>query len=168
MEIWDAYDSSFKIVKNKYLKRGELIPKGLYHLVCEVIVQHTDGTYLLMQRDSNKSKGGMWEASAAGSALKGEDAKITAKRELFEETGIIANNLEEKYKYIVPKIQCICVEFFLKTSWEKNKITLQKGETQDFKWVNAREIIKIKEKGMLTKTNYKIIMDIQDTLNCFK
>ena len=38
----------------------------MYHLVCEVIVKHTDGTYLLMQRDKNKHYGEYWEATAGG------------------------------------------------------------------------------------------------------
>ena len=50
-----------------------MIPDGFYHLVCEIIVKHTDGTYLLMQRDLNKHYGGMWEATAGGSAVAGEN-----------------------------------------------------------------------------------------------
>ncbi len=41
-----------------------------YHLVCDIIVRHSDGTYLLMQRGYRKPYGGMWEASAGGSALR--------------------------------------------------------------------------------------------------
>ena len=50
MEIWDGYniDGSLAGVD---LVRGEKIPDGLYHLVCEVLVQHTDGDFLLMKRD---------------------------------------------------------------------------------------------------------------------
>ena len=47
-------------------------PEGAYHLVCEVLVRHVDGTYLLMKRSPNKNWPGMWEATAGGSALKGE------------------------------------------------------------------------------------------------
>ena len=54
------------------LIRGEAIPDGFYHLVSDIIVKHVDGTYLLMQRDIRKNYGGMWEATAGGSALKGE------------------------------------------------------------------------------------------------
>ena len=43
-------------------------------MVCEILVRHTDGDYLLMQRDFRKSNfGGYYEATAGGSALKGED-----------------------------------------------------------------------------------------------
>ena len=88
MEIWDGYlkDGSLAGVD---LIRGEKIPSGLYHLVSEVLVRHIDGDYLLMQRDYCKHNyGGYYEASAGGSALKGEDKLTCAKRELQEETGI--------------------------------------------------------------------------------
>ena len=68
MEIWDGYniDGSLAGVD---LVRGEKIPDGLYHLVCEVLVQHTDGDFLLMKRDLNKPiNPGKYEATAGGSA----------------------------------------------------------------------------------------------------
>lgn len=72
LELWDAYDSNFNRIHGITLRRGETIPDGLYHLVCEILVKHADGSYLLMQRSANKHFGGMWEATAGGSALQGE------------------------------------------------------------------------------------------------
>ena len=57
-ELWDAYDKKFNKIENTTLVRGEAIPDGIYHLVSEVIVKHTDGSYLLMQRDLRKHHGG--------------------------------------------------------------------------------------------------------------
>ena len=85
MELWDAYDMNLNKIKDKTLIRGEAVPDGMYHLVCEVIVKHTDGTYLLMQRDKNKHYGEYWEATAGGSALQGENPIECATRELREE-----------------------------------------------------------------------------------
>lgn len=66
-EIWDAYYKD-ETLANTDLVRGENIPQGLYHLVCEVLVQHVDGDFLLMQRDLSKSNyGGYYEATAGGS-----------------------------------------------------------------------------------------------------
>lgn len=48
MERWDAYDRHFQKVEGVTLIRGEPIPEGLYHLVCDILVRHRDGTYLLM------------------------------------------------------------------------------------------------------------------------
>ena len=94
MELWDAYDEKLNKIEGKTLVRGEDVPDGVFHLVCEIIVRHADGTYLLMQRDHRKHLGGMWEATAGGSALQGEDPLTCALRELFEETGIEIENLK--------------------------------------------------------------------------
>ena len=89
MELWDAYDSN----QNKLdfdLVRGEAIPDGAYHLVCDTVVRHTDGDYLIMQRDLNKSVyPGFYGVGAGGSVLKGESPLEGAVRELAEEYGII-------------------------------------------------------------------------------
>lgn len=93
MEIWDAYDEKFNMVDGVTLIRDEEIPDGYYHLVSEIILRHTDGTYLMMQRDFRKHLGGKWELTAGGSALQGEDSLACVIRELREETGIDTNNL---------------------------------------------------------------------------
>ena len=88
MELWDAYNRDFKKIQGITLIRGEAIPEGFFHLVCDIIVRRSNGSYLIMQRDKRKHLGGMWEATAGGSALQGEDALTCARRELHEETGI--------------------------------------------------------------------------------
>ena len=77
-EVWDAYNSQFKKIEDLSLIRRERIPDGVYHLVSDILVKHIDGNYLLMQRDAKKHFGGLWEASAGGSAIKGEDARSCA------------------------------------------------------------------------------------------
>ena len=94
-ELWDAYDKKFNKIENTTLVRGETIPDGIYHLVSEVIVKHTDGSYLLMQRDLRKHHGGEWEVTAGGSALQGENGLEAAIRELKEETGLNADKMKE-------------------------------------------------------------------------
>ena len=97
MELWDAYDKEFNIIAGMTLVRGEerSIPDGVYHLVNHILVKHVDGSFLLMKRDPGKPHPNMWEASAGGSALKGESILESAFRELREETGIIASDLKE-------------------------------------------------------------------------
>ena len=88
MELWDAYDRDMKKIENMILFREKGVPDGFYHLVSEILVRHTDGSFLVMQRDMSKHLGGKWEATAGGSALRGETSQDCAKRELAEETGI--------------------------------------------------------------------------------
>ena len=111
MEVWDAYNRQFEKIQFLSLVRGEVIPDGVYHLVSDVIVKHIDGDYYLMQRDSRKHFGGMWEAMAGGSALQGEDALSCAIRKLHEETGIITNELTNVGQVINDDNHTIYVEF---------------------------------------------------------
>lgn len=139
MEIWDGYYRDGRLA-NIDLIRGEVIPEGLYHLVCEVIVRHIDGDYLLMKRDYAKpSYGGYYEASAGGSALKGEDEMSCIKRELFEETGICSDTFTMIGKNISKN--AIFFSYLCVTDCDKSSITLQDGETISYKWVNEKEFI---------------------------
>ena len=148
MELWDAYDKDFRKVPNVTLIRGDAIPKGLYHLVCDIIVRHTDGSYLLMQRDRRKPFGGMWEATAAGSALQNESPLECAMRELWEETGIRADNLIEVGT--VRGFDAIFVEYLCETDCEKDCVTLQEGETVAYKWISRGELVSMKKDELLT------------------
>lgn len=137
MEIWDGYFADGTLA-NVDLVRGEEIPQGIYHMVCEIIVRHTDGDYLLMQRDFEKEGyPGYVEVTAGGSALKGENKLECAKRELLEETGIISDYLEEighsrSHNTIYYNFLCV-------TDWDKDKITLQRGETISYKWIKEKD-----------------------------
>lgn len=147
MEIWDGYNRDGSLAGID-LVRGEKLPQGVYHLVCDVIVRNTDGDYLLMQRDFRKKKyGGEFEAGAGGAALKGEDKWACVKRELREETGIECEEFVEVGVDINDKNQCIFYLFVCTTDCDKDAITLQEGETIDYKWISEAEFIKLVNSG---------------------
>lgn len=139
MEIWDGYLLNGTLA-NQDLIRGEPIPKGLYHLVSEILVRHVDGDYLLMRRDIRKSNyGGYYEATAGGSALKGENAESCARRELLEETGIFSDAFIEIGQYT--SHDTIYHNFLCVIDCDKSSISLQAGETISYKWVSENEFI---------------------------
>ncbi len=145
MEIWDGYWIDGTLA-NRDLIRGESIPEGLYHLVCEILVRHVDGDYLLMQRDFSKPNyGGFYEATAGGSALKGEDKRTCAKRELWEETGINAISLEEIGHHI--SRDTVYFQFLCLTDCEKMAVRCQAGETVSYRWVTEQEFIAFVHSG---------------------
>lgn len=160
MEKWDAFDKGFNKIENLTLIRGELIPNGVYHLVCDIAVKHIDGTYLLMQRSQNKHFGGMWELTAGGSAIQGESPLECAIRELKEETGIIARELKEIGRVVSNEEHSIYVEFLCITNIDKNNITLQEGETQAFIWVNKEELLKMNSNILVTKRMQSFLKDL--------
>lgn len=161
MELWDAYDRGLNKIEGVTLVRGEEIPEGYYHLVPEIAVRHTDGTYLLMQRDSRKPYGNMWELSAGGSALQGEDPMTAAQRELYEETGIKSDDLVQIGRVVSAVYPTIYVEFLCETDMDKSAVTLQEGETVDFKWVAKEELLAMKSTELLTHRIQKFVDDLK-------
>ena len=161
MELWDAYDADFKKIEGVTLVRGEeaSFSDDIFHLVCDILVRHIDGTYLLMQRDPRKSYGGMWEASACGSALQGETPTDAAQRELLEETGIVATDLIEVGRVVDKSKHSVYVEFLCVTDWDKNKIQLQEGETVNYRWVSAGELLSMEKEELVT---YRIQQFIEE------
>lgn len=139
MELWDGYFVDGTLA-NRDLVRGEPIPHGLYHLVSDVLVRHIDGDYLLMRRSPNKETyAGFYEATAGGSALKGENSLACAKRELFEETGICASDFIEIGRFV--SNNTIYYSYLCITDCDKSSIILQDGETDSYKWVSEKEFI---------------------------
>ncbi len=145
MEIWDAYFHDGTLAGCD-LVRGEAIPEGLYHLVSEILVRHEDGEYLMMQRSLQKpNHPGAWEATAGGSALKGEDALTCAMRETAEETGI-------RQGHFTPIGHCtmghaIYYQFLCNTAQEKDSILCQPGETEAYRWVSEESFIRFIHSG---------------------
>lgn len=160
MELWDAYDAEFHRVEGRTLVRGEPVPEGLFHLVCDVLVRHTDGTYLLMQRDLRKRGGGLWEATAGGSALQGEDPLTCAVRELREETGIVSEALTEVGRIVSRETRSLYVEFLCVTDWDKGAVTLQEGETIDYKWVSREVLRGMKENELVTRRMQAFVTEL--------
>ena len=89
MEKWDAYLANGQKT-NHILIRGQSIPDRFYHLAVKCLVQHLDGSLLFMQRHLDKKLfPGFFEASAAGSALYGENSELFGgscwkKRDLYQ------------------------------------------------------------------------------------
>lgn len=141
MEQWDAYRKDGQLA-GKTLIRGEQIPNGLYHLVCEVLVRHTDGSYLCMKRAASKlDYPGYYEATAGGSAIAGENKVQCVQRELREETGILCNEFVEVGHEISDEDHGIFYSFICTVDCKKDSIRLQEGETEGYKWMSEKEFI---------------------------
>lgn len=150
MEIWDGYNVDGTLA-GVDLVRGEPIPDGIYFMTVEILVRHTDGDYLLMERDPSKPAfPGYLEATAGGAAQKGEDPYTAALRELREETGISAQKLEPianmPYRHML-NYQYLCV-----TDCPKDSVTLQEGETVGYRWVTEEDFIAFINSGEMIPT----------------
>ena len=137
MELWDAYTKDGELT-DVVLVRGERIPAGFYHMVCEVLVRHADGTFLLMQRDFDKpTYPGKWEATAGGSALRGEDMLTCIKRELREETGLVGHTFAWLGETVDEEDATRYLSFLCLVDCDKDMVTLQEGETVAYRWIDG-------------------------------
>lgn len=141
MELWDAYNKNEKKA-GVDLARGEAIPKGLYHLVVEILVQHKDGTYLLLTRGEHKeSYPGYEELGVSGNVLKGETVVRGAFRALQEKTGIKATRLKPMYHLISEAQKSIYYGYLCVTDCAKDSIQIQEGETSAYRWASEEEML---------------------------
>ena len=143
MELWDAYNRNGEKT-GEILVRGEPIPEGRYHLVCEVLVRHMDGDYLCMIRSRKKPNYPLYpECTAGGSALMGDSPIDCIKRELREETGIEWDEFEEVNRTVRECYATIFHSYVCTVDWPKDKITLQEGETEAYRWLSEREFVEL-------------------------
>lgn len=155
-ELWDAYNKDFTKIEGTTLVRGQHIPDNIYHLVCDIIVRHVDGTYLIMQRDHEKTHGGQWELSAGGSALQGEGPEVASKRELKEETGI-EGYLREIGRMVIDKNHSIYVLYLCETDCAKDSVVLQQGETIDYRWISRDELLAMTDDELISYRAMKLV-----------
>ena len=158
-EIWDAYNRDFTRIEGTTLVRGQHIPDNLYHLVCDVIVRHVDGSYLIMQRELNKTHGGKWELTAGGSALSGEEPDEAARRELQEETGITGTP-KEIGRTVQDKNHSIYVIYLCETDCEKESIVLQQDETIDYRWISRQELLHLTDETLISHRAMKLLREL--------
>ena len=98
-----------------------------------------------------------------GQMEKDENEKETAKREVFEETGLnisLLDGFRTKIEYILPESISKEVIFFIGRISEKS-VNIQQEEIHEFKWLNYNNMLKL-----LTFENSKeLLIEAKSFLN---
>ena len=138
MEFNDIYDKDRKLTGRTH-RRGTPWKKGEYGLVVCVWVYDGHGKLLLTRRAPQKSFAGTWENSG-GAAKAGENSRQAIARELFEETGIRAE--ESEFELLDTDIDRNTIYDFyaLKRPVSLKEIVLLPGETDGVQWAGYGKI----------------------------
>jgi mutator protein MutT len=134
MEWNDIYDENRRPTGRLH-KRGTPWRPGEYGLVVCVWVYDGRGHILLTRRAKGKSFAGTWENSG-GAAKAGETSRQAIARELFEETGIRAEESEFELIDSDTDRNTIYDFYCLKRSVPLKDIVLLPGETDGVQWVS--------------------------------
>ena len=166
MEIWDRYDGEGRKTGETWERsRAREIPEGRYHIVCDVLIRHRDGEFLLTRRDPDKDiYPDCLEASAGGSALAGETPEQAARREMLEETGLAAEKLELIGITRRPESRSVIYAYLAEVSCEKDSVRLQEGETVDYRWVDTPAFLSMIREEPVLKIQYPRYKPYLDTL----
>lgn len=146
MELNDIYDKDRNLTGRLH-RRGSKWGEGEYGLVVCVWVYDGKGNLLVTRRAPQKSFAHTWENSG-GAARAGETSLQAIKRELFEETGIYAEEGDFEFLSTTRDSHFFYDHYCLKKDVSVEQVVLQPGETDAVKWVTfaqVHEMIRKKE-----------------------
>ncbi len=147
MELNDIYDAN-RNRTGRVHRRGTPWRPGEYGLVVCVWVCDGEGKLLMTRRAPEKSFAGTWENSG-GAAQAGETSRQAIARELFEETGIRADE-EEFFLMDTDRDRNCFYDFYcLRRKVPLREIRLLPGETDGVRWVTFRQVHEMIEAGKI-------------------
>lgn len=146
MELWDVYDMD-RIKQNRTMVRGESFLQGDYHLVIHICLFNKKGEMLIQQRQPFKQGWpNLWGFTAGGSAVAGDNSRLAAGRELFEEIGLQLDFSQLRPHLTINFEYGFDDYYLIEHEVELDSLVLQYEEVQQVKWASRDEIIdKIKQ-----------------------
>ena len=138
MEFNDVYDINRRPT-GKLHRRGMRWNDGEYGLVVCVWVYDGEGRLLLTRRAPGKSFAGTWENSG-GAAKAGENSLQAIRRELFEETGIQAQESEFELLCSDKDAHTLYDFYCLHRNVPLRDIKLLPGETDAVQWATFDQV----------------------------
>lgn len=152
MELWDLLDHNRKPLGVTHPRgRQYPMPRGTYHTVVSVFTVDSRGRLLLTLRAPTKGMYPNYWEFTGGSGVAGEDSLTAAHRELSEETGIDCPPEELTLLGTIrePSAFMDCYLCRPGVAGEELAVTLQEGETVDYRWVTFFELETMIHKGLI-------------------
>ena len=125
---------------------------------------HQNGKLLMQRRQDN----GFWSACHGGAVEVGEAVEETARRELFEETGLVANKLELFGVYSGTDTlstypngdQVYYINTFFTCTDFSGELSAQESEVSELRWVDINDI-----PASINPPDLRPVSDFIETMN---
>ena len=138
MELNDIYDKDRNLTGRVH-RRGSKWGPGEYGLVVCVWIYDGKGKLLMTRRAPQKSFAHTWE-NPGGAAKAGETSLQAIRRELYEETGIRAEEADFELLSSSRDNHFFYDHYCLRSEVPLQEIVLQPGETDSAKWVTFPQV----------------------------
>ena len=146
MELFDLYDRNRQRI-GKTLVRGSSAPEGTYRLAVHVCLFDRNERMLIQRRQIHKRKwSGLWDLSAAGSAVAGEDSHTAAERETMEELGL-SIDLSNIQPSLTVHWSKGFDDVYILTLQQIPCLRLQAEEVMEAKWASREDILRMIDSG---------------------
>ncbi|MCI8332795.1 MAG: NUDIX domain-containing protein [Clostridiales bacterium] len=157
MEIWDLYDGNRAKTGEKAV-RGEPLAAGKMRIVVSVCFLNGDGNMLIQQRQPWKGcYPDLWDISAAGSAIAGENSQDAAQREVMEELGYALDLSQFRPSFTMNFNHGFDDFYILKRDIDLDTLTLQKEEVKAVRWAGKEEILSMIDQGIFVPYHKELI-----------
>lgn len=161
-ELNDIYDKNRKCTGRVHT-RGTPWRLGEYGLVACVWIYDGNGKLLLTKRAPEKSFGGTWE-NTGGAARAGENSLQAIAREVFEETGIRAEESAFSLLGSTTRRRLHFDHYCLQCTVAADDVVLQPGETVDAGWFTFEQVHALIQKRKMCRVIAQQFLSFEDTL----
>lgn len=146
-ELWDVYDKDRKLTGRLH-RRGDKLEEGDYHLVVHVCIFNSKNQLLIQQRQPwKKGWPNMWDLTASGSAVTGDNSAIAAEREVKEEIGLVIDLTNERPRFTINFPDGFDDYYMITQDVNIEELQLQEEEVQAVKWADQEELMQMVENG---------------------
>lgn len=155
MEVRDLYDANKEITGKTFIK-GEQVPKSYYYLIVAIVIENSNGEFLIQKRVARK--GGQWSITA-GHPTAGQTSLEGLITEVEEELGIdLRKENPILFKTITHNDQFFDV-YYLKKDINIKDIKIQKEEVDDVMWATKEQIQKMYEQKTFHEGHYNMYLE---------
>ena len=174
MEIWDVYDKDRNLTGKTVIRqeRGALA-KGEYGLVVHVALFNSEGEMLIQKRQTTKKQyPDLWDISAGGHSISGENSEEAMRREMFEEIGYDHDFSNERPRFTI-NYEDGFGDFYVvvDNDLDLDKLKLQYEEVQTITWASKDEILQLMNEEKFvpyTKGLIELLFFMKDRIGVIK
>ncbi len=163
LEVIDVYDNQKRITGKTLLRTDLFGKKKLLRSIIHVCIFNSKNELLIQQRAACKKSGAnIWDFSASGQVLAGENSQQGAMREVLEELGL---SVKINIAPVVTKIffNSFNDYYVIRKDFDLSSLKLQESEVQNVRWASRREVLNLLEqKKFLSypKSLVELIFDV--------